>query len=129
MALEPDNNHVAIAGLETERSRHLHKSFPVRQGCSVELFSWEKVSTPQTGGQQHRRDADDSLPVLCRLGFVADQDVVVHGVRDVVHREDQAGSVFDAGETRSRPRHHAAQAVFSVKACYIRCLLKLANPS
>lgn len=26
MALEPDNNHIAIAGLETERSGHLHKS-------------------------------------------------------------------------------------------------------
>lgn len=26
MALEPDNNDIAIAGLETERSGHLHKS-------------------------------------------------------------------------------------------------------
>lgn len=46
--------------------------------------------------------------------------MVVHGVGDVLQREDQAGSVFDAGEARPRPRQQAAQAGLSVEAGDVR---------
>ena len=60
------------------------------------------------------------LPTLTDLGFVADHDVVLHGVGDVVDSEDQAGTIFDAGEPRSCPRHHVARRVLSVNGPHIR---------
>lgn len=39
----------------------------VWQGHCVELFSGQQVPTAKAGRQQHRRDADHGLPVLCGL--------------------------------------------------------------
>lgn len=101
MALEPDCNDVTVAGLEAERPRHLNVSVSVWKCHREELLSWKKVSTAKTRRQHDRRDANYSFPVLCGLRFVADHDVVIHGVGDVVDSEHQASAIFDSGKTRS----------------------------
>lgn len=54
------------------------------------------------------------------LSLVADHDVVLHGVGDVVDGKHQASAVFDAGEAGSRPRHHVAGGVRPVDRPHIR---------
>lgn len=87
MTLETDRHHITITGLITKWPGHLNVSVVVRQRYCVELFSWQQVSTPETGGQQYRGDTNYGLPVFCGLRFVAYHDVVFHGVGDVVHSE------------------------------------------
>lgn len=54
------------------------------------------------------------------LRFIADHDVILHGIGDVVDGEHQAGTIFDAGKTRTCPRHHVAGSVSSMNGCHIR---------
>lgn len=58
--------------------------------------------------------------MLTHLRFVADHDVILHGVWDVIDSEHQAGTVFDTGKTGTGPRHHVAGSVFSVNGSHVR---------
>lgn len=54
------------------------------------------------------------------LWFVADHDVVLHGVGDVVDSEHQPCTIFHTGKARSGPSHHVAGRVLSVNGPHIR---------
>lgn len=57
---------------------------------------------------------------LTHLGLIADHDVILHGVGDVVDGEHQAGAIFDTGKPGPRPRDHVTGGVSSVDGGHIR---------
>lgn len=61
--------------------------------------------------------------IFTDLRFIADHDVILHGVGDVIYSEHQTCSVLDTGKPRSGPRHHVAGRVFSVDSAHVglRC--------
>lgn len=54
------------------------------------------------GSRSHHRH-QNLLPLVRKLGFVADQDVVLHGKGDVVHGELQEGTLWDIDQTDTCP--------------------------
>lgn len=58
--------------------------------------------------------------MVTHLRFVADHDVILHGVGDVVDSEHQASTIFDTGKTRTCPRHHVAGSVLSMNRPHVR---------
>lgn len=57
--------------------------------------------------------------IFTDLRFIADHDVILHGVGDVIYSEHQTCSVLDTGKPRSGPRHHVADRVFSVDSAHV----------
>lgn len=56
--------------------------------------------------------------VVRYLGLVADEDVVLHGVGDVVHRELQEGPFWNINQADTCPGGIAIQRVGSWDHCY-----------
>lgn len=52
------------------------------------------------------------------LRFVADEDVVLHGVGDVVHSELQEGPLWDIDQTNTSPGRTAVQRVGPWDHCH-----------
>lgn len=52
------------------------------------------------------------------LRFVADEDVVLHGVGDVVHRELQEGPLWDINQANTCPGGTAVQGVWPWNDCH-----------
>lgn len=52
------------------------------------------------------------------LGLIANYDVILHGVRNVVNTEDQEGAFWNVDQTQTGPRGTAVQGVWPGHNCH-----------